>query len=342
MNTGLQNGLGFFLISALIGCGTTPEPSGNNQNNTPSDSSQEPDTNAPAKTDAGTTDAGTLPLTWTEERDVAYAPPPGVGDEFARLDLYRVQDGVTRPLVLLVHGGSWVGGDKDAFSTRAPDLVEWWLERGYTAACLNFRLASRLGQPQTVRPRDQVRDIAHALAWLLQQEDYNLKQEDVVALGYSSGAHLVALMGADGSFLEEAGLPETVLGATVSLDVHAYDVPYALELMVDSDVEQNMPLIRHLFGDTSTEQLESSPISYLDGFVAPALVISVDEDPARAGSHGYIVSKAAENYVTALQNAGHTGEAFHDAGEDHSSLVMGFGLPGDLVTERVQTFLDSL
>ena len=112
--------------------------------------------------------------------------------------------------------------------------------------------------------------------------------------------------------------------------------------MVDSDVEQNMPLIRHLFGDTSTEQLESSPISYLDGFVAPALVVSVDEDPAQAGSHGYIVSKTAERYVTALQEAGHIGEAFHDAGEDHATLVTGFGLPGHLVTERVQDFLDNL
>lgn len=337
MNTQLRHVLVSILMSASLGCATTPDPSENNQNDVSPGASQESDTDEPA-----TTETDTSPLTWTEERDVAYAPPPGVGNEFATLDLYRVEDEVARPLVLLVHGGSWVGGDKDGFSTHAPDLIEWWLERGYTAACLNFRLASRLGQPQTVRPRDQARDIAHALAWLLQQEDYNLKQDDVIALGYSSGAHLVALIGADGSLLEEAGLSETVLAATVSLDVHAYDVPYALELMVDSDVEQNMPLIRHLFGDTSTEQLASSPISYLDGFVAPALVVSVDEDPAQAGSHGYIVSKTAERYVTALQEAGHMGEAFHDANEDHASLVTGFGLPGDLVTERVQDFLDNL
>ena len=36
------------------------------------------------------------------------------------------------------------------------------------------------------------------------------------------------------------------------------------------------------------------------------------------------------------------GEAFHDANEDHTSLVTGFGLPGDLVTERVREFLDNL
>ena len=49
----------------------------------------------------------------------------------------------------------------------------------------------------------------------------------VVLVGYSSGAHLVALLGADGQYLEEAGLEETVLKATISLDVHVYDVPYA-------------------------------------------------------------------------------------------------------------------
>ena len=195
MSTQLRHGLVSILLSASIGCATTPDPSGNNQNDVSPGSSQESDTDEPT-----TTETDTSPLTWIEERDVAYTPPPGVGDEFATLDLYRVEDDMARPLVVLVHGGSWVGGDKDGFSTHAPDLIEWWLQRGYTAACLNFRLASRLGQPQTVRPRDQARDIAYALAWLLQQEDYNLKQDDVIALGYSSGAHLVALIGADGSF----------------------------------------------------------------------------------------------------------------------------------------------
>lgn len=337
MFTGLRNGFRCFWLFALFGCGTPPSPSSNKPDAGAQGTPQDVDTGNPSSAEAGTS-----PITWIEERDIVYAPPPGVGNEFAKLDLFRVDDHTTRPLVLLVHGGSWVGGDKEAFTARAPDLVRWWMEQGYTAAALNFRLASRLGEPQTVRPRDQVRDIAHALAWLLQQEDYHLKQEDVIAVGYSSGAHLVALLGADGSFMEEAGLSERILAATISLDVHAYDVPYALELMVDSDVEQNMSLIRHLFGDTSSEQLEASPISYLQGFVAPALIISVDADPALAGSHGYIVSKAAENYVDALQAAGHKGETFHDASEDHSSLVSGFGLPGDKVTARVQSFIDNL
>ena len=48
---------------------------------------------------------------------MAWVDEPDVADAFATLDLYRVEDDSARPLVLLVHGGSWVGEDKDSFLT---------------------------------------------------------------------------------------------------------------------------------------------------------------------------------------------------------------------------------
>ena len=164
----------------------------------------------------------------------------------------------------------------------------------------------------------------------------------MILVGYSSGAHLVALLGTDERILRDAGVDENSVVGTISLDVHAYDVPYALELMVDSVVEQNMPLIRHLFGQTEDEQLEGSPISFVDGWASPALVISVDADPAVEGTHGYIVSQAAERYTAALREAGHQADTLHDVSENHSSLVGGFGESGDLTTEATLRFIESL
>lgn len=278
-----------------------------------------------------------------EQLDLAYSPPDGVDDGLATLDLYRVDDGQQRPLVLLVHGGSWVSGDKSNFGSTAPDFIPWWIERGYVVAAVNFRLASPLGQALEVGPRDQARDIAYALAWLNEQgEERGIAPEGTVAVGYSSGAHLVALLGADGSYLEETGLPETHLAATVSLDVHAYDVPYALDLMVGSQVEQNIPLIEHLFGETTTDQLSASPIQFTQGWVAPALIVSVEPSPDEVGTHGFVVNKAAENYAAALQAGGHTVTTLHDSDETHASLAMGFGADDDLVTETVGAFLEDL
>jgi arylformamidase len=276
------------------------------------------------------------------QRDLAYDPPPGVtATALATLDLHRPDDGVVRPLALLVHGGSWVGGDKANFEREAPAFIPWWLARGYAVAVVNFRLASRLGAPREVGPGDQARDIAHALSWLLgRASEYALAPDGVVAVGYSSGAHLVALLGADGSYLEAAGLSEEVLAATVSLDVHAYDVPYALTLMVDSVVADNIPLIRHLFGATEAEQLATSPIAFVAGWVAPAMLVSVAPSPEEPGTHGHIVARAADRYAAALRAEGHRVETLHDSAETHATLAVGFGADEDAVTEAVGAFLD--
>ena len=95
-------------------------------------------------------------------------------------------------------------------------------------------------------------------------------------------------------------------------------------------------------GETEEEQLIGSPIHHIDGWVAPALIVSVDEDPAVVGSHGHIVSETAKHYVSALSEKGHVGQAFHDITEDHASLAMGFGMDGDAVTETVEAFLNGL
>lgn len=272
--------------------------------------------------------------------DLAYPAPEGADDALATLDLYRLDDDEVRPLALLVHGGSWVGGDKANFDQAAPDFIPWWIDRGYVVAAVNFRLASPMGQELEVGPKDQARDIAHALAWLHEQE--GIASQGTVAVGFSSGAHLVALLGADGSYLEEPGLAQTQLAATVSLDVHAYDVPYALDLMVGSVVEQNIPLIEHLFGATEEEQLSASPIHFVEGQVAPAMLVSVEPSPDEEGSHGWIVSKASEHYAEALRAEGHLVETLHDSDETHDSLAMGFGAEGDQATEAVGAFLDAL
>ncbi len=275
--------------------------------------------------------------------DLAYDLPPGVDGGSATLDLVRRASVEPQPLVLLVHGGSWVGGDKSNFREAAPDFIPWWLGRGHVVAALNFRLATPIGAELEVGPKDQTRDIAHALAWLHSNADtYGIDPQRTIAVGYSSGAHLVALLGADGSYLEEAGLPEDRVDATVSLDVHAYDVPFALDLMVDSVVEDNIPLIQHLFGTTETAQLEASPIAHVQGYVAPALLVSVEPSPTVRGTHGFIVSEAAARYSAALVQAGHVAETLHDSAETHASLAIGFGADGDRVTEAVGAFLDTL
>jgi len=280
------------------------------------------------------------PATVITKLDVPYTPPSGGDAALSTLDITYLPDGQPKRLVLLVHGGSWVSGDKENFRTAAPELGGWWLDRGYVTAAVNFRLATTPPGPLNVGPVEQAHDIAHALAWLDDHAaDYGITEDGAVAFGFSSGAHLVALLGADGSYLEAAGLPEPHIAATVSMDVHAYDVPYALELMEGSVVEKNIPLIEHLFGSTEAEQLVASPIRYIAGAVAPAMLVSAEPSPDEVGSHGYLTAMASEHYVSALVDEGQVAITQHWSDETHSSLVLDFGSDGDEPSAAVDAFL---
>jgi arylformamidase len=274
------------------------------------------------------------------ERDLAYPPPEGGDPAMSTLDLYRLPDGQPQRLLVFVHGGSWVGGDKSNLD-KAPQLVSWYLERGFVLAAPNFRLASPLGQELESSYAEQCADLAAALAWLVDSgEAYGVTEPGITLMGYSSGAHLVALLGADQRYLEAAGLTGEALSAVMSLDVHAYDVPYALELMVGSEVEQNIPLIEHLFGASEEEQRVGSPSSYVATAAIPRSLVVSAEPSKEEGGHGWITSLTGSAWAELLAINGHEAQWQHFDDESHSSLVLDFGLEGDGPTALVESFLE--
>lgn len=64
------------------------------------------------------------------------------------MDIYEPEgdNEVNRPLVILIHGGGFVGGDKDSFSTLATFLAR----SGYVAASISYRLIDVERTPSTL------------------------------------------------------------------------------------------------------------------------------------------------------------------------------------------------
>ena len=90
-------------------------------------------------------------------------------------------------LVLLLHAGGWVMGDKDAYRGELP----FWTEKGYAAAAMNYRFLSR---EDGVGMREILDDITSALAAI--KKEAAKKGVDitrVVLSGGSAGAHLSLL-----------------------------------------------------------------------------------------------------------------------------------------------------
>jgi acetyl esterase/lipase len=264
-------------------------------------------------------------------RDLAYGPGP-----HARLDVHPGA-GPNPDLLVFVHGGSWVGGSKDNVA-KAPALVPWLQRQGFTVVVPEFRAAAP-GEPGGATWADQLDDLADALAWVeAHPAEVGATGEGAVLVGYSSGAHLVALLGARPERLEARGLPADHVRATVSLDVHAYDVPLALALMRGSVVQRNIPHIEGLFGETPEEQLAASPsVDAGRARVAPSLLVSVDS--TAPGQHGDVAGTASAVHAARLRAGGHVAEHRHFEQEDHGSLVLDLGRPGDGPTAAVEGVL---
>ena len=146
------------------------------------------------------------------DRDLVYATP---GGQPQRLDLARPRGPGPHPLVVLIHGGGWSGGDKGAHHADLLLLAG----QGYAAAAVNYRLAAA---PRNTFPA-AVEDVRCAVRWLRSRSgDLGIDPSRVAAVGSSAGGHLAAMLGTaagvpglDGSCTIRDASPE--VGAVVAV-----------------------------------------------------------------------------------------------------------------------------
>lgn len=89
-------------------------------------------------------------------------------------------------LVLCIHGGGWVEGNKDAYTESLFQVSE---EKGVAAACMNYRYVS-----ENVNYDDVLDDITSALAAIKAKgAEYGVSFDKVLLNGISAGGHLSLL-----------------------------------------------------------------------------------------------------------------------------------------------------
>lgn len=95
------------------------------------------------------------------------------------LDFWQAEGEGPRPLLVYIHGGGWVGGDKK----QAPQAVWPWLEKGISYAAINYRLTGEAPLPAPVH------DAARAIQFLrTKAADWNIRTDRIALTGGSAGA----------------------------------------------------------------------------------------------------------------------------------------------------------
>lgn len=115
--------------------------------------------------------------------DIAYTPEEWPQTLYA--DLYLPDTNGKRATVLLVHGGGWERRSRKDMAWIARELAS----RGFAVMNVDYRFA-----PEYTFPA-QLHDVQMAMRWLhTHGSEYRLDRSAISAFGFSSGAHLVALM----------------------------------------------------------------------------------------------------------------------------------------------------
>jgi acetyl esterase/lipase len=120
------------------------------------------------------------------------------------------------PVIVFVHGGSWmIGTYLDSIgSAKVSHLVN----RGYVFASVDYTLIP------TITVKEQVQEVADCVAYLIKNAtSHGIDPERVVLMGHSSGAHVVTLIGTDPTYMENAGSSIDVLKGVIALDGSNYN-----------------------------------------------------------------------------------------------------------------------
>ncbi len=251
--------------------------------------------------------------------DVAYATLSAA----EKLDLYLPEGDGPFPLVLLVHGGAFLMGDKAAGD--ATTGVDQLLSLGYAVASVNYRLSGEALAPA------QIQDIKAAVRFLrANAQEYKLNSEKFGAWGGSAGGSLVALLGTSCGVaeLEGADLGNADQSSCVQAVVDWFGPTDFLQM--DAQFTGTSCPVNHDAANSPESMLVGAPVQDVPEKVAQVNSITYvsADDPAFFIQHGtadcnvppqqsqllYDALKAAigeENVtLTFLEGAGHGGSQF--------------------------------
>jgi acetyl esterase/lipase len=134
------------------------------------------------------------PHAWSEDskvtvqKDVAYLPE----GRKEKADLYLPEDdGTMHPAVLMVHGGGWSGGKRDA--TREINIGTTLASHGYVCMSIDYLLADP-NKKYECWPQN-LHDCKTAVRWLRENAaKLHVDASHIGAIGGSAGGHLVSML----------------------------------------------------------------------------------------------------------------------------------------------------
>ncbi len=246
-------------------------------------------------------------------KDVAYYDGAGYDPIKHKLDLFLPDGRKDYPVVLFVHGGAWLHGDKNFLGFYSA-LGRSLARQGIGVAVINYRLSPGVKHPE------HVKDVARAFAWLHKNvARYGGRPDRLFVCGHSAGGHLVSLLATDEAYLRAVGLStKNVRGAIPISGV--YNVPNGF-----------LPTV---FGKGPEAGKNASPINFARAGLPPFLILWGDGDFPTCGK------APSEAFAKALRDKGNkTVQALEFAETNHYSIIVNAARPDSAIGKAILDFI---
>jgi acetyl esterase/lipase len=291
-----------------------------------------------------------------EVRNLAYYQGRDADDTRHRLDLFLPKGRPNYPVLVLVHGGAWMLGDKSCVGLYSA-VGRFFARHGVGAVLPNYRLSPGVRHPE------HVRDVARAVAWTKRHiARYGGDPGRLFLGGHSAGGHLVALLATDDRYLKAEGLgtedvrgvvavsgvyriPPGTVDVTVGgtgpeafrlgelLSVPGMGTPRLPDFLARLAIPVSLDFYGPVFGGDPRVREDASPLAHVRPGLPPFLLFTAeDELPTLAGM--------ATRFHDALRQSGCDARLVKVCDRNHNSVLFRATGLDDPVAREALEFLD--
>lgn len=249
----------------------------------------------------------------TVTRDVAYGP-------HARqvLDIFQPPSVQNAGVVVFVHGGAFVRGDKQASPEMYDNLLYWFAKQGYLGINIEYRLATESAYPGGAD------DVALAMAWLhMNAAAHGGDPAKMFLIGHSAGGTHVASYVFDPAlgYFGQHTAGAVLISARLRADV--------------SPENPNAEGVRAYFGDDPARYEQRSPVSHAASGRLPVFIVTTEFENPLLDVYGlemaYQLSLARRQAPRYRQMRGH----------NHMSVVAHFNSGEDALGREIVDFFEN-
>ena len=251
-------------------------------------------------------DAGlTIPEDISRKDNISYGM-----DKMNVLDVYRPKGVKGKlPVIVSVHGGGWVYGDKELYQHYCMSLAQ----RGFAVVNFTYRLS-----PEHKFPA-HLKDTVKVFKWVLAHgAEYDFDMDNIFAVGDSAGGHILSLFCAMCANPEYAAkysfkTPEGFMPKAIALNCGVYDFDFQNE-----SAGSTMTLMKKYIlpkKGTAEELYEISTVNYITWQFPPCYIMTANEDFLKEQPNGLMqkLDEAGVPYVYKLygDEGNRLGHVFH-------------------------------